>query len=296
MIRQALACSTLVAVLLLGTAVGRTQPKLGVGFYVPELSLDPYNRFTYVHGMAQHLSKRLKTPVTGYTFKSAADFRRELKAKRIQLAVLGGVFLATTQPGKIVASGDLGPRRNSRWCLMSRRKETLVALRGKTLQLPTRGGIIVGLVQNGLLHGNLNIKRHFQIYRSPELLSAVEAVRLKQADVVFAPVSTRGLVPLLSRHLVFPPPAFVVLDKKMPAKRIQKVTAAVRSLRGKAGSLVGWKAPDHTAYRRLRGLAHKRRYRMVMVPPGPTKLRVRLYVSGSIQYELADLDPRFEVP
>jgi hypothetical protein len=279
--------------------VARAQPRqLGVGFYVPETRVDPYRRFAFISGVARHLSKSLGVPVVGYAYKRAADLKRELKARprRLHFALLGGFFLAGNPSGQVIAAAELGPDRVSAWCLMARRKQDLMALRATTLQLPDLGGPVTELVQAGLLRGNIVVKKHFQIFRSPDLLSAVEALRLKQARIVFAPVDTKGLVPLLTRHLSAPLPGFVVLDRTIPAARVRKAAEAIRSLSVSAGVRVGWRAADRGPYRRFRALARRQRLRMVMLPPAVTRLKSQLFERHVVRYEIPALEPSFKIP
>lgn len=286
----------LLLVILTGSGVGRAQTgQLGVGFYVPETRLDHYRRFAFISGVADHLSRSLGVPVVGHAFKHAADLKRELAARRLHFALLGGFYLANNRSGQIIASGELGPDQTLAWSLMSHRKENLMALRGKVLQLPDIGGPALDLVQDGLLQGNLVLKRHFQIYHSPELLSAVEALRLRQAEVVFAPVDAAGLVPLLGRHLNLPPPGFVVLDGKLPAAVVKRAAAAILSLRASAGIQVSWRVADPAQYRRFRASARRQRLGMVMLPPAPVKPQARVFDRQVVRYEIPAIDLDLQV-
>jgi hypothetical protein len=73
----------------------------------------------------------------------------------------------------------------------------------------------VSVFDHGLLYGNLATRKHFKVSKSPGLFSAVEAVRVKAAAAVLAPVSTKGLAQLLPTTLRVPPPAMVLLSNRV---------------------------------------------------------------------------------
>jgi hypothetical protein len=263
--------------------------QLGVGFYVPETELGAYKRFAFVNKLADQLSKTLKVRVTGYTHKSRTDFWRDIKAGRIQCAVVGGIFVAEQRGWDVVAMSG----KPLAWNLMSKRKIKLSDLRGKTLQMPRLGKLVHGLVQHGLLQNNVQIKSHFVIYPSPELISAIKAVRLDQADLVFAPVKTKGLFPLLAESVEVPPPAFVVLDRKVSAAKARK---AVLALKGSWGALARWRAATPGSYKRLRALASRRRLLMLMARPALQSPKQKLFDEGKVKLELPPIRSAFKVP
>lgn len=274
------------------------QTSLGVGTYAPELPLNPYEWFSYAQALAKHLSTALGVPVQGFAYKSAGDFQRDLKARRIQFAVLGGFNMASGHTGRVLASAKLASRRTRQWSLLCKRRTYLAALRGKVLQLPSLGPLVNGLVQNGLLGGNINITRHFKIARSPSLTSAAEAVRLGQADAVFGPVDTKGLVAILRRSITVPPPAFVLVDPGMSAEQAKKATAAILSFGGKAGeAVVGWGGGNAAQYGKLAALSKRRPLRMVMTPTAALRLKHGDIIDARVvKLELPDLDPLFAIP
>ena len=288
--------ATVLLGLLLQSSPGHAQA-VGVGVYAPEIPLNPYQWFSYAQSLAQHMTKVMGTQVQGFAYKSSADFNRDLKANRIQFAVLGGFHQAAGRAGRVLSSAKLASTRHTLWSLMCKRRTYLAALRGKVLQLPNLGGLINGLVQNGLLGGNINIKKHFRIVRSPSLTSAAEAVRLGQAQAVFAPINTKGLVPMLRRTITVPPPAFVLLDVNMPEDRIKKATGAILSFRGKADILVGWGGANAKQYGRFAGLAKRKPLRMVMTPTAALRLRHGDIIDAkALSLELPDTGGLFEVP
>jgi hypothetical protein len=287
----------LAATLLLAAGAAHAQQQLGVGFYTPELPIDPYQRFGYAQGLAQHLSKALGVPVSGFAYKTAGDLRRDLAAKKIQLAVLGGFYLASHPQAKHLASSVLSTRRQLSWTLMAKRVAPLLSLKGRTLQLPSLGPLVHGLVQNGLLGGNLEIRTHFRIVESPDLTSAVEAVRLDQAQAVFAPVDAKGLRPLIPPTVQVAAPAFVQLDANLDAALVKKAAAAVLGFKAAAGALAGWSAAGAGDYGRFAALARRKLPRMEMVAmPGDRLQHGDIVDARVVRYELPGFDEHFQVP
>jgi hypothetical protein len=288
----------LIAVALLFLPAGSAQARLGIGYYAPEVSLYPYQQFGFIQGLAQHLSRTLGLEVKGYAYKKGVDLRQDQKRKKVQLAVLGGFFLAARPKSRILATSKLTPKLSARWSLMGRQQASLASLRGKVLQVPRLGKIAFGLVENGLLGGNLAIKKHFKVTPSPGLVSAQEAARLGKAHAVFAPVTSKGLVPLVTSSLSVPPPAFVLLDPAMPAEQVKKVTEAVLSHKDRSGAILGWHGASPLIYRRFAARARKRPLRMMMVPSrGSSRPRTsELVNSDAMKLELPPLDELFKVP
>lgn len=277
---------------------GSAQGRMGIGYYAPEVSLYPYQQFRFIQGLAQHLSRTLGLEVKGYAYKKGVDLRQDQKDKKIQLAVLGGFYLAARPRSRILATSKLGPKLSTHWSLMGRRQVSLASLRGKVLQVPRLGKIVFGLVENGLLGGNLAIKKHFKVTLSPGLVSAQEAARLGKAHAVFAPVTSKGLVPLISSSLSVPPPAFVQLDPAMPAAQIKKVTKAVLSHKDRSGVILGWHSASPLIYKRLAARARRQPLRMMMVPSRSSSRpkTSELVKSDALKLELPPLDELFKAP
>jgi hypothetical protein len=180
---------------------------------------------------------------------------------------------------------------------MSKRRKTFGTLRRKTLQLPNLGKIVYGLVQNSILGGNLDIKRHFKIVLSPSLTSAQEAVRLGKAEVVFAPLSSKGLLPLVSKTVFVPPPAFVALDKTLSKQIIEQATQVVFSWGELPGAIAGWTGGNAVRYLRLAASSTPRHVRMILVPIRQVWPRTSdLVNSDVVKYELPNLDELYQVP
>lgn len=271
--------------------------KLGVGFYAPEVTMNLYERFNYIQGLALHLSQKLEKPVQGLAYKSERDFRRDWKSKKIQFAILGGFLLASQSPGPILAYATLNQKLLSNWSLLCKNKSSLRTLKGKVLQLPSLGPLVYGLIQNGLLGGNLIIRTHFKIIESPDLTSAIEAVRLGQAQVVFAPINTSGLTPLIANSLPISSPGFVALDSSLSNLLTKQIKEGLLTYKGTVGTIVGWGGSNIIDYSRFASLAQKHLPRMEMLPIPLERLRQNELVDGqSVTYELPPIEDLFKIP
>jgi len=120
------------------------------------------------------------------------------------------------------------------------------------------------LVREGILARQIDPRVYFKIQWSPDLRSAQEAVRLGQADAVVGPLSTSGLVPVLQGYPM-PPPAFILVDRRVPATMVETAKKALMSLQSAMGPVQAWDAPDVTAYRKLAAFS-KKEVGMVLVP------------------------------
>jgi hypothetical protein len=272
--------------------------KIGIGFLAPDLPVGPYERFGLVQRLASHVGHAIGARAQGFAYRSNGDLRRDVRAKKVQFAVIGGFRLATRRSFRIIGNARLAKRVAVRWSLMARRKTSVGALRGKVLQLPAIGNIVYGLVENGLLGGQLKVRKHFKIRMSPGLTSAQEAVRLKNAEVTFAPINTRGLVPLVQRSIPAPAPALVQLDTTIPRATVMKVVQALQSFRDPTGTIVGWTGADAAIYDKIARLARKQPVRMVLLPAEGLRLRSRglIQMDPSHDLELLPLDHLYQLP
>jgi hypothetical protein len=281
--------------LLLASAVAFAQPKkLGVGLYVPEIPFsNPAQRFSLVRGIAQHLSSALGVPVEGRAYKSAGDFERDLRSKKIQFAVVGA-FYAATRRVQVVAKAQL--KGGSTWSLMAKSKVPLSSLKGKVLQVPSMGPITLKFVENGLLDGVVTLKDHFKVVRAPDVNSAIAAVRFGRAQAVVAPTDTPGLVPLVGGIRV-PPPAFAIVDRKLDKQLAAKATRAILSYGAAIASFQGWRCAGAGIYGAISGAAAKKVKRMVLSAARVVRLRTRDIIEvKQLQSELPRLEGLFWVP
>lgn len=273
-------------------SVVEAQPKkLGVGLFVPEIPFsNPAQRYSLVRGLAQHLSSQLGIPVEGRAYKSAGDFERDVRGKKIQFAVIGAFYMATKR-ARVLATAQV--KRGRVWSIMAKTKK-LADLKGKVLQLPSMGPITVKFVENGLLDSSVAVKKHFKIGRSPDLNSAIQAVKFGRAQAVLAPVDTPGLVKVVG-GLAVPAPAFAVVGKGLPKDLVAKTARAVMSYGASVATLQGWRGPS--GYGAIAAAARKKVKRMVLAGFRVVRLQNKdLIEIKKLRSELPRLEDLYWVP
>ncbi len=288
---------TVLCVVLLASPRGEAATPLGVGLYAPDLmSAGPAERFNYIRGIAAHLSTVLGVPVEGYAYKTAADFEKDLRTHRIHFAILGSVYMATKRAYKILATASLKNPKDAIWSILCKTKRPFSSLKGKSLQIPNLGAISLGLVENMVLGGAVKVKEYFTIKRTPDINSAITAVKLGVADAVLAPVSAPGLVPVLE-GVKFPSPAFVLLDKKLNSALVSKAASAIFSYGAGFSSLKGWHGANAGAYNVLAGASKKRVYRMMLTTLRPVRLQLMNFVGlDKLKFSMPKMESTYWVP
>ncbi len=238
------------------------QGKLGVGLFAPEVDVSAAQRFSYAKALGQHLGAALGQRAPGRAYRSAGDLERDVRAGKIQFAVVGAVYLATKRGVTLLASARIRSKRDQVWSLLSRGKQQLKQLKGKVLQIPSLGPLTPKFVENGILGGEIRPAKYFRVKRSPDLPSAIAALKLGKAAAVVAPVSTPGLQPVVT-GLRIPPLAFVAFGKQ-PAARVKAVKAAILRYGASLGAIHGWKGGNEGEYRALAGASRLRQRSMYM--------------------------------
>jgi len=289
-----LSFTALALVLSSSGAAAQANKTLRVGLYVPEIPFsNPAQRFGLVRGIAQHLSSALGVPVEGRAYKSAGDFERDLRTKKIHFAVVGAFYSATRRM-RVVAKAQL--KGGATWSIMAKSKVPISALKGKVLQVPSMGPITLKFVENGLLDGVVKLKAHFKIGRAPDVNSAIAAARFGRAQAVVAPVDTKGLVPLVGGIRV-PPPAFAIVDKKLDKQLAAKATGAILRYGAAVASFQGWRSSGGGIYGAISGAAAKKVKRMILSAARVVRLRNRDIIEVKrLQAELPRLEELFWVP
>jgi hypothetical protein len=239
---------------------------IGVGVFLPSGNIGMFPRFTATEDIGRHLDRQLPVKVRTKVFKTAADLWREVAAGRIQFAIVGGMYAALETRCKAVLASSCQPGKP--WSLLTKSTETLARLRGRSLQLP-RVRRIVDLIEHGLLGSSLVVRKHFRIAHSPEVTSAAHAVVVGAAEVTFAPLKTRGLVPVIAHDITPPPAALVLISSRVRAGQVQAVADALLSYRSETPQLGCWRQSEAGRYAAFARLARPRRFdlKLVHVPP-----------------------------
>lgn len=282
---------------LVGLWPGRAHAdrRLGVGLCVPEVPFSGAEaRHRAATRVAQHLSRALHRPVEGFAYIDPRDLRRDIRAGTLHFAVVGALFAATVPEDQILAQGRLTKSTDGLWSVLCRSKRTLKELKGMRLQIPRMGPGTLAFVKDGVLGGEVDLKTHFRIQWSPDPLSAQRAVRVDQADAVVAHLSATGLVPVGEGYRV-PPPAFVLVDRQVPAETVEGAKRAMLSFEVQLGTVQAWREPEAGAYRKLVPFS-RQQLGMVMVPVTGVPLDVGGLVKEKVLLPaMPELDETFGV-
>lgn len=276
-----------VGIVLLGLAGIYPAPaladgRMAVGLCVPEI---PFNgalaRHRAAKRVAQHLSRSLRRPVEGLAYLNPKDMLRDIRGGTLQFAVVGALFAASVADDQLLAQGRMSDRAASVWSILCRDQRDLESCKGKRLQVPAMGPETLKFVQEGVLGGKLDVKKHFKVQWSPNLRSAEMAVALGQADAVVAPLSATELVPLI-RGYALPPPAFILVDRQVPRETVEVARSALLSFGASIGPVSGWMPPDVAAYRKLAVFAAGQELRMYLAPVDDIPLDVNDLVQKEV--------------
>lgn len=275
----------------------QAQPKVGIGLYAPEIRFTrPAERYALIRGVAQHLSKAISREVVGRAYKAAGDFRRDIRAGKLQLAIVGGGYAAKNAGLKLLARARMRSRGDTTWSILARRKLGIAELKGKVLQVPRLGLSGQKLVQNAVLAGAVKVARHFKLRYSPDLNSAIAAVKLGKAAAVVGPVSTAGLTPVIDGIQV-PPPVLVVVASGLSSELVSKARASMLSYGGVVASIVGWQPARPGPYRALAAAARGRTYELKLVPaPAASVSMDKLVDRRGLEPRLPPMEDIFWIP
>ena len=257
---------------------------LGVGVCAPEVPFSgAVERHQLAKAVAQHLARGLGRPVEGFAYINPRDLRRDVRAGRLHFAIVGTLFAATVPGDQILAQARLSPRGGTSWSVLVPAGTSLAALKGSRLQVPRMGPGTLTFVQDGVLRGSVDVEAHFKVQGSPDLLSARMAVRLGRADAVVAPIALGRraagdeLVPAVEGFRV-PPPAFVVVDRRMTPQMVTMARQALLSYNASIANVRGWDVANAAMYREVANLAGRTEFKMVFAPAPRVPLMLNLWL------------------
>jgi hypothetical protein len=140
-----------------------------------------------------------------------------------------------------------------------------------------------------MVDGEVRVREFFgEKVRPPDIASAVEAVKLKRADAVFAPVNEcKGLTKVAETDRV-PNAAFCDVNST-PSDVVSKVRQAVLS-HGVQAALDGWKQEGPAPYKALQGAMAARAKRPIMAEPDVIKMQdLDILIPPQLDTTLPDL-------
>lgn len=258
-------------------ATGAPPKKLGLALFCPDVAVTPYQLFDEVDRIAQHLSKQIGRTVEGRGYKTRRDLGADIRSAKMHFGIIGGFHLASLkQVRKLLA---VGSTPGGAWTLMAPGDKSPSDLKGKTLQLPDVSPAVIGFLEHGLLDANLRPKKHFKIVKSPDLFSAIEAVRIGRAAAVLAPDNIKGLSPVLPSRLQVPPPALVLLSSRVEESTVKQIRRAVLAYRGKTRWLPGFEEGQLKRYLAFATKGSRQKLPMLVLPPEALKIDPDLLVT-----------------
>jgi len=284
----------------LGGAVG-AQPagkKYTVAIYAPNAPFSSgTDRYNFVSRLAQQISSVAGVQAEGKAFARASDLEAAIRAKQVDFAVIDGVYLAQRGvPYTVLAIATSGGDPQPKWALFSSSVTDVKSLQTKKLAMARTGSRDDDFIGNALFDGELQVKKFFGgKSETPDLASAIEAVRLKRADAVFAPESEgKGMTKLFDAGRI-PNAAFCEVSSAA-AEVASKVRDAV--LKHAVGAaLDGWRASDAGPYRALAAQLGARNKRPIMAEPDLVKMEdLDILIPPQLEPSLPDLKSQFWTP
>lgn len=297
----------LVVSALLGVAAGpgvSIEPTAGprpltLAIFAPNAAFESgAERFDFVQRLAQQVTSAASVAVAGRAFARAQDLEAAIRNRRVDFAVLDGVYVAERGLSyPVLATATSAGETAPKWALYAREALNVAELAGKKLALAAAGPRDTAFLENALLEGEVRIATFFAAARpAPDMSSAVAAVHLKQADAVFAPEGAgQGLRKVFEAARV-PNPAFCQIAPNLAPEVVARVKTAVLAAGG--GSVFdGWKSSGAEAYRALaqRMEAHARRPVMVEPEPVPPP-EADVWTAPKLEPVLADLKSQLIKP
>ncbi|MBK8481774.1 MAG: hypothetical protein IPL40_11435 [Proteobacteria bacterium] len=257
-------------------ALVRGQPAatpLTVALYAPDVAFaGSAARYAYVTALAAHLAQALKRPAVGRAYKQLGDFDRDWRAGRIGVAVVGSLKLASGVRGAQVIATAL-PRRAGAgdWTIMSATAD-LAGLKHQVLQVPMMGQLTWAFLRYVLFADQLDPRSYFKVRVSPDVASAVAAVRIGRAAAALAPASTPGLRAAIG-PVELPPPVLAVLETGLSATEVASIRQAALAFAEPLSADYGtFRATGTEAFRALAAAARRRQRSLALLPVVPLRL------------------------
>jgi ABC-type amino acid transport substrate-binding protein len=293
-----LACLGLLA--LASDARAADKP-LTIAIYAPNAPFDSgADRFAFVTRLAQQVTSVAGVPANGQAFARASDLEAAIRAKKVDFAVVDGVYLAERNvPFSVLATATSGGDTAPKWALFSGTVSKVEELQGKKLTMAASGPRDADFQSNALFDGEVQVGKFFAARTtSPDIASAVAAVSLKRADAVFAPESQgKGLKKLFDVRDRVPNPAFCEIGQGLSPDLVSKVKAAVLGHGAASGGLDGWKPSSAEPYRALAARMGARVRRPVMVEPEVVRIEEQdVLVPPPLEPGLPELKPLYWQP
>src|SRR2546423_1016821 len=126
-------------------AVASADDKITVGIYVPSVEFGTAQaRLAYVQGLAKAIEQNTGIKTEAQSYSSVA----QLKADKVDYAIIDGPCYATNLGWKLLAAANVGGGTTRAWALYSAGDDKMQALKGKKLAFVQTGCNDAGFVDN----------------------------------------------------------------------------------------------------------------------------------------------------
>jgi hypothetical protein len=239
----------LATILVLGSTA--SAQNVTVGLFAPSAPFpSTAARVELANKLGDHLGKALGGTGSGRNYARAGDYSSAVKKGDITVAVVDASYLAIaggnyTVLAAAVRGGDTTPA----WQLVARGADSIGALKGKRVLVPSLGGRENDFVINVLFGGDVAKDFFGKIEAAPDTASTLAALGLGKADAAIVPAGVA--LPSGTNTVVALPsltgPVLVAYGT-VSAQQKQQLAAAATSFAGD-GTISGFKGADADAVR-----------------------------------------------
>ena len=278
----ALLALLLVPVLAVGSAAA---DPLRVGLFAPSTQFDGTGaRLEFATKLAKHIGG---DDAVGRVYGKASDFASALRKGDIDLAVVDATYLAASGGSyAVLAVAVRGGDTRGGWDLVARGTvDSVLALKGKTVLVPSVGGREAAFVGEAMLGGELPAD-FFKVEASPDVLSAIAALGLGKSEAAVVP-SGLTLPAGTNRVVSLPAVSWPILIASPKASADVQARAAERAPSfGGSGAISGFRSGTADAYKSLLRRFGRPQRRGPMVLPN-----LRIAVGDLIESRTFKIDP-----
>ena len=278
----ALLALLLVPVLAVGSAAA---DPLRVGLFAPSTPFDGTGaRLEFATKLAKHIGG---DDAVGRVYGKASDFVSALRKGDIDLAVVDATYLAASGGSyAVLAVAVRGGDTRGGWDLVARGTvDSVLALKGKTVLVPSVGGREAAFFGEAMLGGELPAD-FFKVEASPDVLSAIAALGLGKGEAAVVP-SGLTLPAGTNRVVSLPAVSWPILIASPKASADVQARAAERAPSfGGSGAISGFRSGTADAYKSLLRRFGRPQRRGPMVLPN-----LRIAVGDLIESRAFKIDP-----
>jgi hypothetical protein len=236
--------------IVLASTTARAE-NVTVGLFAPSAPFpSTAARVELANKLGDHLGKALKGTGSGRNYARAGDYSSAVKKGDITVAVVDASYLAVAGGNyTVLAAAVRGGATSPGWQLVARGADSIGALRGKRVLVPSLGGRESDFVINVLFGGDVAKDYFGKIEAAPDTASTLAALGLGKADAAIVPAGVT--LPSGTSTIVALPsltgPVLVAYGNTS-AQQKQALAAAAASFSGD-GTISGFKAADADAVR-----------------------------------------------